>query len=314
MTIFLFCDILGVIFVAERIVVMAWIESIFGDADDGDQDPSHHSRDPFGRLPSEPVFDGFRTAWKLGASLVDLFGEAPVRIGRPVGQGAPNRRADVARVETFLDRAGDLDLAETEGPTGYFSTALDQGIRRFQKENGLKVDGLINPGGPTITALGEFVDASSHSGREPDPCLEQWLDARDATERVLAIRRESEAKKDELRDLEAQIEALKGSSPGGYTPTPFIRRSSPGGRSRGARWRDVVEGIGEAIDLGADLHGANDVIEQAEERRQQIAALKAHAADLKRQIAALAIDEQAALIEEQKAGAKYDRCKQERNY
>lgn len=289
---------------------MEWIESIFGDADDGDQDLSHQSRDPFGRLPSQPLFDGLRTAWKLGASLVDLFGDAPVRIRRPVGQGAPNRRADVARVETFLDRAGDLDLAETEGPTGYFGTALDQGIRRFQKENGLKVDGLINPGGPTITALGEFVDASSHGRREPDPCLEQWLDARDATERVLAIRRESEAKKDELRSLEAQVEALKDGSPGGYTPTPFIRRSSPGGRSRGARWRDVVEGIGEAIDLGADLHGANDVIEQAEERRQQIAALRDRLAILEGELISLRSDEVAALQAEREAANKHDRCKQ----
>lgn len=125
---------------------MGWFDSIFGDAiDDNVREP----RDPFGGIEPEPGFDAFRTAWKMGADLFDLFGADPVKIKRPVGSEAPNRRPDVARVETFLDRTGHLDLAKTEEPTGYYGSLVDQGIRGFQKDSSLKVDGLINPGGPT---------------------------------------------------------------------------------------------------------------------------------------------------------------------
>lgn len=86
--------------------------------------------------------------------LFDLFGDKPVEIKAPVGPAAPNRRPDVAKVETFLDRTGQLDLITTDGPTGYYGSRVDQGIRRFQKDNALKVDGLVKPEGPTIQRLG----------------------------------------------------------------------------------------------------------------------------------------------------------------
>ena len=71
---------------------------------------------------AEPLYGALREAWKAGAGLFDLFGEEPVKIKEPVGPDAPNRRPDVAKVETFLDRAGHLDLARTEGPTGYYGS------------------------------------------------------------------------------------------------------------------------------------------------------------------------------------------------
>jgi hypothetical protein len=100
---------------------MGWFDNIFGD--DTDDQAQRKPRDPFGRLPPEPEFDAFRTAWKAGASLFDLFGDEAVKINKPVGPEAPNRRPDVAKVETFLGRTGHLDLATTDGPSGYWVVA-----------------------------------------------------------------------------------------------------------------------------------------------------------------------------------------------
>jgi len=98
-------------------------------------------------------FDEFRAAERRGDGLSDLFGANPVSIKGPVGPIAPNRRADVGKIETFLDRTGDFDLARTEGPTGFFGTTLQDAITNFQGASGLKPDGLLNPGGETIGAL-----------------------------------------------------------------------------------------------------------------------------------------------------------------
>ena len=146
-----------------KAVAMGWFDSLFGDDTgemvnaDGDRPDAGRAGDPFGRILPAPVFDAFREAWKAGAGLFDLFGKEPVKIKEPVGPEAPNRRPDVAKVETFLDRTGYLDLAKAEGPTGYYGSRVDQGIRGFQKENALKVDGLINPDGETLQTLGALL-------------------------------------------------------------------------------------------------------------------------------------------------------------
>lgn len=103
---------------------MGWFDSLSGD-DADDAAEQRKPRDPLGRLPPEPEFDAFRRAWKAGSSLFDLFGDEPVKVKQPVGPDAPNRRPDVAKVETFLGRTGHLDLAKTEGPTGYWGSRVD---------------------------------------------------------------------------------------------------------------------------------------------------------------------------------------------
>ncbi|MBF0356487.1 MAG: peptidoglycan-binding protein [Alphaproteobacteria bacterium] len=82
-------------------------------------------------------------------------------LGSPVGpHPAPNRRPDVLRVETLLGRAGDYDIGRTDGPTGWWGSRAEGAVRTYQKRKGLKVDGLLNPGGPTIASLeGELADA-----------------------------------------------------------------------------------------------------------------------------------------------------------
>ena len=97
-------------------------------------------RDPFGRLPetrNEEPFD-LSNIYNLN--------------GRITGQGNSNHN-DVAKIEVLLDQAGVFDISETQGPTGYYGLRLEQGLKKFQKQRGLQVDGKIDPNGETLQAL-----------------------------------------------------------------------------------------------------------------------------------------------------------------
>lgn len=99
-------------------------------------------------------FPAFREAWKQGANLKDLFGTEPFKLHGSVGaSGVDNHRPDVAKAEAFLHRAGYYKPLTEDGPSGYHNGELDAAIRTYQKDNQLKVDGLMNPGGPTVTKL-----------------------------------------------------------------------------------------------------------------------------------------------------------------
>ena len=75
-------------------------------------------------------------------------------VGPPNLPRTRNRPGDVGRVERALGDAGVLG-GERRNPV--FDTRLETGVRDFQRRKGLKVDGLLNPGGPTIKALGRVL-------------------------------------------------------------------------------------------------------------------------------------------------------------
>ncbi|MBF0324957.1 MAG: peptidoglycan-binding protein [Alphaproteobacteria bacterium] len=113
-----------------------------------------------GRRPAaeddDQRFPAFQAAWRQGTDATTLFGPKPFELKGSVGtSGADNFRPDVAKVETFLNRTGHYQPLTEDGPGGYHSDSLDGAIKGFQKENGLQVDGLLKPNGPTIGALGE---------------------------------------------------------------------------------------------------------------------------------------------------------------
>lgn len=107
--------------------------------------------------------------------------KTPTTLKSSVGDAGQNRRRDVAKTEQLLGDAETLDLKKTDGPTGYWGTRTSDATKTFQKQNNLKVDGQINPGGETIRALGKLAgqaikalappkqSASRHSGEGRNP-------------------------------------------------------------------------------------------------------------------------------------------------
>ncbi|MDA1090308.1 MAG: hypothetical protein O3A85_08360 [Proteobacteria bacterium] len=83
----------------------------------------------------------------------------PIPLTAPVGPAAmpttANRPDDLARVSAALGQTGFSDLAPRANTPRIksFDTRLDGGIRDFQRRHRLKVDGLMNPGGPTARTL-----------------------------------------------------------------------------------------------------------------------------------------------------------------
>lgn len=115
-----------------------------------------NTRDPFGRLPEirkpDPEIDNISKLFRLSDS---------------VGDTSPNNRRDVAKVETIMGQAGYLNLKQTDGPTGYYGQRLKQAIMNFQKDNGLKKDGLINQRGETMHKLVQKEQLKPNASEKP---------------------------------------------------------------------------------------------------------------------------------------------------
>ena len=118
--------------------------------------PKSDIPDPFGRVLAEPEPESEITNFKN-----------PFRLRQSVGMEGRSDRRDVAKVENLLGRTRDLNLAETDGVTGFVGQRLDEAIRRFQKRQGLKVDGHVNPGGETVSTFGAVL-AASENKQKPD--------------------------------------------------------------------------------------------------------------------------------------------------
>ena len=107
-------------------------------------------------------------------SLFDDEDTAPMTFGRPepsllsadVGPGAVNRRADVDRVESLLTRTA-MIAPKALAARGLYDAPVETGLRDFQAGRGLKVDGLLTPGGPTERTL--RAQADQLAGQAPEP-------------------------------------------------------------------------------------------------------------------------------------------------
>lgn len=123
---------------------------------DGLSRPDRPSRPPSGGLPTGAGYPGHGFP---GHVFVPPHRTLPV-LSAPVGRTGANDPADVAAVEQLLGQAEYLDLDQTDGPTGYFGFRLEDAIRCFQKDHGLKVDGTLLPEGPTLASLHQAVPAA----------------------------------------------------------------------------------------------------------------------------------------------------------
>lgn len=59
---------------------------------------------------------------------------------------------DVMLVKRLLSESGHYEVPDF-GMTTYPDTGMFEGIKSFQKENNLRIDGVIKPDGPTIKAM-----------------------------------------------------------------------------------------------------------------------------------------------------------------
>jgi len=76
----------------------------------------------------------------------------PIQIFAPVSSNGKNEKDDENRVDEALQITGHTPKTPSRFVNNDKNTVID-GIIRFQRQNGLKVDGTVNPGGPTERAL-----------------------------------------------------------------------------------------------------------------------------------------------------------------
>lgn len=147
-------------------------------SDDVERDLTRMKDDPLFARDRDPEFTGF-----VDRQFQRVFGDGPARqdatgrtlAGGPqrndievfqpslrpsdlsltdsVGRNGRNRPDDVARAQRVLSNAGTFPFAMPLERTGRPSEPLFEGIETFQRENGLTVDGLMNPRGETLQAL-----------------------------------------------------------------------------------------------------------------------------------------------------------------
>jgi len=90
-------------------------------------------------------------------------------INGPVGNNFDNEDEDVRQVRRGLEEAGYFNEGEKEREDsgrelGIITRNLDAGIRRFQRDNGLKEDGYLKPGGETESALAKRLNEKREQG------------------------------------------------------------------------------------------------------------------------------------------------------
>ncbi|MFM7344060.1 MAG: hypothetical protein ACKO1J_01655, partial [Tagaea sp.] len=83
----------------------------------------------------------------------------------------PNNRHDALKVESLLGYGGYLDLDKGGGAMGLGPRRLEEPLKAFQEKNGLKVDGLLKPGGPTITKMKQLYGKAFAGSPAPTPAM-----------------------------------------------------------------------------------------------------------------------------------------------
>ncbi|MDH5723020.1 MAG: peptidoglycan-binding protein, partial [Alphaproteobacteria bacterium] len=87
---------------------------------------------------------------------------------RTVGNNRENRTEDVFAVKDALSDFGFFDFGSNKAePHGISTRELYEGIRDFQKENGLLVDGILKPKGETESALRQRLVAERPQSKRP---------------------------------------------------------------------------------------------------------------------------------------------------
>lgn len=86
---------------------------------------------------------------------------------------------DSGNIKMALTALGYYDAAET-GLSPYGDNQLFRAIKTFQKDNNLRVDGVIKPDGPTQKSIKEKLEASPQAVGAFKDFVKNWWDMREA--------------------------------------------------------------------------------------------------------------------------------------
>lgn len=192
-----------------------------------------------GLLPQQPPFS---------LSELDITG--------PVANGREGASADFKGVSKALGRLGLFDFDRTAEPLPFITRGLENGIRTFQQQMGLTIDGRILPGGETIGALkqaaAQTMAADSKSAdREASPGGHTPQQKTPAVQLAQASGRDIEEEhrllKQVQRSMEPRVkEALTARvTPPSHDPMP---QAELGRRLTTDIRPEAIEEIGKAID------------------------------------------------------------------
>lgn len=90
-----------------------------------------------------------------------------------VGDGHQNNEDDVGDVDSLLSILGFRPKEKQNEPDHFISRDLDTAIKKFQKDNDLKKDGWLAPGGETELALNDKLTEQRTLERKQMPSIEQ---------------------------------------------------------------------------------------------------------------------------------------------
>jgi peptidoglycan hydrolase-like protein with peptidoglycan-binding domain len=82
--------------------------------------------------------------------MTTIFSTIEGLLNGPVGNNLASDPRDVRIVKKHLNKLG---LFDDDTENGYITAAMDEGIKRFQRDNGLREDGRLYPGGETERAF-----------------------------------------------------------------------------------------------------------------------------------------------------------------
>ena len=93
---------------------------------------------------------------------------ADLRIARPVGAGGENGLRDLVGIKKGLADAGFYNFDVTREASDVAGPRFVTALKHFQRAAGVKADGLLAPGGPTLAALKRTVTAGDKGGAPAD--------------------------------------------------------------------------------------------------------------------------------------------------
>lgn len=94
-----------------------------------------------------------------------------IKISDGVGNNLKNKTEDVLQAKSALNRLGYFHPSGNQEPHGYVTREFDMSIKKFQKENSLRIDGIMFPSGETETMINRQSYLKKINDEKPLPAL-----------------------------------------------------------------------------------------------------------------------------------------------